>query len=67
MSDSADAPEPAGAPPPPKLPDVESPAPEDVLEGVPSKEEVVEQAEPVEDIVKDQPSVDEILGRDRER
>lgn len=56
---------PAGAPVP-KLPEVESPPAEDVLDDVPSKEDVVEQAQPAEEIVDDQPSVDDLLGRDRD-
>ena len=46
----------------PNLPDVESPAPDDVLEQAPSKEEVVEQAPSKEEVIAEQPSVEEILG-----
>ena len=46
----------------PKLPDVDSPPPEGVLDGVPSKEEVVEQASTADEVIDEQPSVDEILG-----
>lgn len=59
-------PEPPAVAPAPKLPDVESPPAEDVLEDAPSKEDVVEQAQSAEDIVDEQPSVDELLGRDRD-
>jgi hypothetical protein len=53
-----------GEPRAPKLPDVESPPPEEMLDGVPSPEEVVEQARTVDEVIDEQPSVDEILGRD---
>jgi hypothetical protein len=56
MTDSA-------TPPPPKLPDIESPPAENLLDGVPSKEEVVAKAASAEEIVAGQPSVDELLGR----
>lgn len=52
-------------PRPPKLPDVESPAPDDVLDDVPPREEVVEQAQPSDEIIAEQPSVDELIDRDR--
>jgi hypothetical protein len=65
MSDTADPSDLRNSPTPPKLPDVESPPPEHVLDGVPSKEEVVEHAQPAEEVVDGQPSVDEILGHDR--
>lgn len=55
MSDPADPKTARDVAPAPKLPEVDSPPADDVLDGVPSKEEVVEE----------QPSVDEILGRDR--
>jgi hypothetical protein len=51
-------------PPTPKLPDIDSPPAENVLDGVPSKEEVVKNAVSAEEIVAGQPSVDELLGRD---
>ena len=54
-----------GVPPPAKLPDVDSPPRDDVLDGVPSKEEVVEDAQSADEIVREQPSVDELLGDDR--
>jgi hypothetical protein len=63
MSESGDVPPTPEVPEPPKLPEVESPAPEDVVDGVPSTEELIEQAEPAEDVLAHQPSVDEILGR----
>jgi hypothetical protein len=62
MSDSDNR---STAPAAPKLPEVESPPPEDVLDGVPSKEEIVEQAETAEKIVEEQPSPEQLLGRDR--
>jgi hypothetical protein len=49
----------------PKLPEVDSPPADDVLDGVPSKEQVVDDAESADDVIAGQPSVDEILGRDR--
>jgi hypothetical protein len=57
----------SSAPPAPKLPEVESPPPEDVLDSVPSREEIVEQAESAEKIVEAQPSPEELLGHDRPR
>jgi hypothetical protein len=48
---------------PPPLPGVESPPPEEVLDGVPSPEEIIEQAEAAADIVGQQPDVDELLHR----
>ena len=51
-------------PPAPKLPEVDSPPVEAVLDGVPSAEEIVEDATPADAIVDEQPSVDEILGRE---
>jgi hypothetical protein len=65
MSDPADTPGRRDVPPLPKLPDIDSPPPEDVLDGVPAKEEVVEHAQSADEVVEEQPSVDEILGRDR--
>ena len=49
----------------PQLPEVESPPPEDVLAGVPSKEEIIDEARSAEKVIEQQPSVDELLGRDR--
>ena len=57
---------PAGVPPRPRLPDVDSPPPEDVLDAVPTTEDVVQDAQPAEEIVREQPSVDELLGDDRQ-
>lgn len=65
MSDPVDAQERRDVPTPAKLPEVESPPPKDVLDGVPSKEEVVEHAQSADEVVEQQSSVDEILGRDR--
>jgi hypothetical protein len=48
---------------PPPLPDVDSPPPEDVIEGVPSPEEIIKQAQSAEEIVRQQPDVDELLRR----
>ena len=53
-------------PPPPKLPEVESPATDDILAAAPSSEEIVESAEPAEDVIAAQPGVDELLGHDRD-
>lgn len=47
----------------PALPDVESPPPEEVIEGVPSTEEIIEHAESAEEILRQQPDVDELLRR----
>jgi hypothetical protein len=52
-------------PPPAKLPEVESPPPEEVLDAVESKDDVIERAQAPEEIVGEQPSVDELLGPDR--
>ena len=52
-------------PTPPKLPDVESPAAEDVLDGVPPREKIVEQTQPSDEIIAEQPGVDELVDRDR--
>jgi hypothetical protein len=49
----------------PTLPDVDSPPPEDVLDGVPSTEEIIEHAQSAEEIVHQQPSVDDVLRRRR--
>jgi hypothetical protein len=65
MTRPTDEDRPAAVPPPPTLPEVESPPLEDVIDGVPSKEEVVENAETADDIIRQQPSVEEILGSDR--
>jgi hypothetical protein len=56
-SDAASA-----VPPPPDLPEVRSPATEEVLDSVPSRHEVVDEARPADEIVRDQPSVDDILA-----
>jgi hypothetical protein len=65
MSDQSDA-TPATVSVPiaaPKLPEVDSPSQQDVLDGVPSADQVIEDAEAADEVVKHQPSVDEILGR----
>jgi hypothetical protein len=49
----------------PKLPEVESPPPEDVLDDVPSTAEIVERAQSAGEVVEGQPSVAEILGTER--
>ena len=64
MSESSDA-TPPGVPDPPKLPEVDSPDKEKVLDGVPSADQVVERAQPADEIVDHQPSVDEVLGGER--
>ncbi len=65
MADRPDASGSPGVPPPPKLPEVDSPPAADVLDGVPSKDEVVEDARTADEIVAEQPSVDELLGGSR--
>jgi hypothetical protein len=64
MSESPDV-KPPDVPETPKLPEVDSPDPEKVLDGVPSADEVVERAQPAEEVVDEEPSVDDILGRKR--
>ena len=61
MTDAADLPDPRDAP---RLPRVDSPPAEDVLEDVPSKDEIVEEAPSRDEVVEEQPGVDEILGSD---
>ena len=56
----------ADVPPPPKLPDVDSPDPDDVLGDVADTDEIVKDAESAEDILAGQPSVEDIIGHDRE-
>ena len=63
MSDPADPEAGPVVPPAPRLPGVDSPPPDGVLDGVPSTEEVVEQARTADEVIDEQPSVDEILGR----
>ncbi|HEX8086659.1 MAG TPA: hypothetical protein VF529_20390 [Solirubrobacteraceae bacterium] len=58
MSDPTGGDAEKAVPPPPKLPEVESPSPEEVLQDVPSPEELLESDE--------HPSVDEIIGGDSE-
>jgi hypothetical protein len=53
------------APPPAKLPTVDSPPAEDVLSDAPSQEEIIADARSAEEIVNEQPSVDELLGEER--
>jgi hypothetical protein len=65
MSDSNPAPDPRDVPRAPKLPQIDSPPPEDVLESVPSPQEIIEEAQSVEEIVKQQPSPEDLLGNDR--
>jgi len=45
----------------PRLPDVESPPAEDVIEDASSTEDIIEQAQSAEEIVQQQPDVDELL------
>ena len=61
MTNAADLPDPRDAP---RLPRVDSPPAEDVLEDVPSKAEIVEEAPSRDEVIEDQPGVGEILGRD---
>lgn len=65
MTDPADPARRLVVQPPPRLPDVDSPPAEDLLDGVPSKEVVVEDAQSSDEIVDAQPSVDELLDPDR--
>ena len=65
MTDSDAASGRRAGPTPAKLPDVDSPPPEDILESVPSKEEIIEHAQSAEEIVEQQPSPDDLLRRDR--
>src|SRR3954465_4383284 len=65
MSDSDKAQSPLTTPPAPKLPTIESPPPEGVLEDVPSKDDVIKGVPAPDEVVERQPGVDEILGRDR--
>jgi hypothetical protein len=65
MSHSEPGPGPARTPPAPALPEVDSPPPEDVLDGVPSTEEIIERAQSAEEIVEQQPSPEELLRRPR--
>jgi hypothetical protein len=52
-------------PPPPALPEVDTPSTDDVLAGVPSPEEIVKDAASAREVLEEQPSVDELLGPDR--
>jgi hypothetical protein len=54
---------PPDVPPPPTLPDVDSPPPEDVLDGVLSKDDIVEDATPVDEIVGERSSGADAPGR----
>jgi hypothetical protein len=54
MSDSDEAHSDRDIPRAPKLPAVESPPPEEVLENVPSKEEVIEGAPAVDEVIEKQ-------------
>jgi hypothetical protein len=65
MDDPADVPQRASAAPPPAMPAVRQLAPEDVIDGLPSKEEVVDTVQSVDEIVGEQPTVDELLRRGR--
>ena len=64
MSGSADDPRPP-VPPPPALPDVDSPPPEEVLDGVPSVDEIVEGAQPAAEIIGEQPNGDDLDDDER--
>jgi hypothetical protein len=65
MNDPADVPQRASAVPPPAMPAVKRLAPEDVIDGLPSKEEVVDNVQSVDEIVRGQPTVEELLRRAR--
>lgn len=64
MSDRGEDPSQSPVPPPPKLPEVESVPPEEVLDSVPSPDEVLGGVQSPEEIIDDQPSVDEISRRE---
>jgi hypothetical protein len=53
-------------PPPPKLPEIEPAATDEILAAAPSPEEIVASAEPAHDVIAAQPGVDELLGRNRD-
>ena len=63
MTDPADIPPRASAATPPAMPAVKQLAPEDVIDGLPSKEEVVDDVLSVDEIVRGQPTVEELLRR----
>jgi len=65
MSDSAEPQQPPAVQSQPKLPEVDSPPAEEVLDSVPSTDEVVKEARNVDEIVREQPTVDDLVGRDR--
>jgi hypothetical protein len=65
MMESDQRPEDPPSAPTPALPDVESPPPEDVLDGVPSTEAIIEHAQSADEIVRQQPSVEDVLRRRR--
>lgn len=65
MDDASDAPRQPAVPAPPDLPHVDSPPPEEVLDGVPSRDDVVDEARSAAQIVREQPSVEDILGTER--
>ena len=65
MDELPDASRQSAVPPPPALPDVDSPPAEEVLDTLPSRQDVVDEAPSVAEIVREQPSVDDILGADR--
>ena len=46
----------------PALPEVDSPPPEDILDGAPSVDDIIKQAQPAKDIVAEQPDRDELAG-----
>ncbi len=65
MSHSADGPRRRSVHAHPKLPEVQSPSTQEVLDGAPSTEQVVQDAQDVDEIVREQPTVEDLLGNDR--
>jgi hypothetical protein len=49
--------------PPPKLPEIDRPSTDEVLEGAPSTDEIVDAVPAPAEISEERPGLDEILGR----
>ena len=64
MSDTPDGVKPPQVPSAPALPDVDSPPPEDVLDGAPSVGDIIGKARRSEEIIEEQPSRDDLVGGD---
>jgi hypothetical protein len=65
MSHSRDPSRRPDMPPPPNLPELDSPPPADLLSSVPSKDELIGDARSPGEIIGEQQSVDELLRRYR--